>query len=369
MTTLTPTLDAIRERLHQQFLDKADGAIAPKNTTTTPVVDIQEQLFGEPVSDQVPQGKASYTDIIGEGHPSGEYYFTVYKESDWDEAVRPLIPEVDVSHVFDHDYALAILMGIEYDKSVLAFGPPGTGKSETPEQICARIKYPFKFIAGMGGTEPADYVGSPWVTDGNMSWKDAEASFCVRHGVFLLYDEPFKASAQTNMCFQSLLDSRRTLKLYGHPDPIEGNLKAHPKFRMCLADNVRGFGDDMDKYAAEVQDQSTLNRTAYKVLVDYPTAEVEKQILMNRFPEATEFLVKKVVSLAGLLRTAWKKGKVSAPYSLRDTQELVENALHFRNLPLAFTNTYYGVVKEDAERKSIRESWTTVYGTTLPLGA
>jgi MoxR-like ATPase len=363
-TTPTLTVDEIRSRLHKQF----DAKHPNGNIQAAPLVDIHRQLFGEPVQEQVPPDKVAYSDIIGEGHPSGEYYFTVYEESDWDTKVRPLIPEVDEAHVFDHDYALAILMGIEYDKSVFAFGPPGTGKSVTPEQICARIKYPFKFIAGMGGTEPADYIGSPWVADGDMSWKDAEASFCVRHGVFMLYDEPFKASAQTNMCFQSLLDYRRTLKLYGHPDPIEGNLKAHPKFRMCLADNVRGFGDDMAKYAAEVQDQSTLNRTAYKVSVDYPPAEVEEQILMNRFPEATEFLVKKVVSLAGLLRTAWKKGEVSAPYSLRDTQELVENALHFHNLPLAFTSTYYGVVKEDAERQSIQKIWTTVYGTQLTLG-
>jgi MoxR-like ATPase len=306
--------------------------------------------------------KTPYADIVGEAHPSGrEYFFTVYSRDDWDEELQALIPEIEDSHVFDHDYALSILMGIEYGKNVFAYGPPGSGKSVTPSQICARINYPFMFIAGMGGTEPSDYVGSPWVVDGNMEWKDAAASYAVRNGIFLLYDEPFKASAQTNMCFQSLMDGRKELKLYGHPDPIKGNLKAHPKFRMCLADNVRGLGDNMDKYAAEIQDQSFLNRCAYKVHVDYVPADVEERILKSNFPEATHDLLKKVVSLAGLIRTSWKNGDVGMPYSLRDTYEFVQAAIIHRDPAEAFKQTFFGYVQDDQEVKLLRDHWNMVF--------
>lgn len=332
------------------------------NTHTT-----EEVLIAQAVQTIAPEGKVAYSTIIGEAHPLGEFYFTVYEESDWSDEVRHLIPPVDTNHFFDHEYALAILMGIEYGKTVFAFGPPGSGKSVTPAQICARIKYPFMFIAGMGGTEPADYVGSPWVSSGSMEWKDGPASYAVRHGAFLLYDEPFKASAQTNMCFQSLMDSRRTLKLYGHPDPVNGNLVAHPKFRLCLADNVRGFGDEMHRYAAEVQDQSTLNRCAYKVNVDYVPANVETKLLKAKFPEAQDALISRVVQLANLIRAGWKKEEITAPYSVRDTQELVELAIKMGNVPAAFKQTYFGVVNNDSEKTALRDMWKTVFGSATPL--
>lgn len=307
-------------------------------------------------------GKKEYKQIVGQAHPSGKkYWFTVYEPSDWDENVRDLIPESNPHHVFDHDYALSLLMGIEYDKVVFAYGPPGSGKTVTPEQICARLNYPYMFIAGMGGTEPSDYVGSPWVEDGEMKWKDATASFSVRYGTFLLYDEPFKASAQTNMCFQSLTDHRRTLKLYGHPDPINSSLKAHKKFRMCYADNVRGLGDDMDKYAAEIQDQSTLNRSAYKVHVDYVPAKVEKKILHSLYPDATTELINGVVKMAGLVRTGWKKGDISMPYSLRDTQEMVCAALIHEDAAVAFKQTFFGYINDDQEVKALRDMWRMVF--------
>lgn len=365
MTTVTKA-----EEMRKALMDSLarQRGIAPEVEIEAPSM----QLFAdhtEPVLGvtKLAHGLKSYKDIVGEEHPKGEFYFTVYEVSDWDEEVRHLIPSVDDNHVFDHDYALAILMGIEHNKVVFAYGPPGSGKSVTPEQICARINYPFMFIAGMGGTEPSDYVGSPWVKDGSMEWKDGPASYAVRHGIFLLYDEPFKASAQTNMCFQSLMDSRRTLKLYGHPDPIHGSLKAHKNFRLALADNVRGFGDNMDKYAAEIQDQSTLNRCAYKVHVDYVKQEIEQAILARNFPQANADLLKKVVTLANMIRSGWKKGDISAPYSLRDTKEMIEATLFLKDPAAGFRMTYFGAVQDESEVKALRDSFTTVFGRAASL--
>lgn len=354
--------DAIMARLSEQGY-KVDGE--EKATPKKP----SSPMFNAAVVET--DGKKSYKDIIGEVHPddpnSEKYFFTVYSKGDWDDEVKDLIPEVDANHFFDHDYALSVLMGIEYGKPVFAYGPPGSGKSVTPAQVCARINYPFMFIAGMGGTEPSDYVGCPWVKDGSMEWKDGPASYAVRHGAFLLYDEPFKASAQTNMCFQSLMDTRRELKLYGHPDPVKSSLKAHSKFRICLADNVRGLGDDMDKYAAEIQDQSTLNRTAYKVHVDYVPAKVEERLLAAKYPEATDTLIEYVVKLANLIRKGWKKGEVGMPYSVRDTQEFVEAALIHQCPAKAFSQTYYGYISDESEKKAVADMWKVVgfQGITL----
>lgn len=310
------------------------------------------------------RGKVEFAVITGKPHSSGKkHYFSKFK---CPAELKHLIPQVNDGMVFDEDYALAILMALEYNEPAMAYGPPGTGKSQTPEQICARLGRPFMFVSGMGGTEPSDYIGQQTVEDGSLRWVDGDITYAVRHGVTLLFDEPFKCSAQTLMCLQSLMDDRRTIKLYGSTDQTDRTLRAHPAFRILMADNVRGTGDDMHRYSAEVQDQSTLNRHTYKVHVDYPSAEVEGEILRKKYPQATDKLITKVVQLGGLLRTGWKNDDISLPYTLRDTQALVSNALRLQSVAKAFTLTYYQAVREDSEREAVRKAWEMVkFGESL----
>lgn len=359
----TAASDALRSKVAEALAARMAGESKKADYTTTtaaPKAPARPTLFDGEIPQPIGANVKEYAEIIGHPHPNGEFFFTVHNKEDWDEDLQSLIPEIDENMEFDDDLALAILMGIEYDKPVFAYGAPGAGKSVTPEQICARINYPFMFCAGMGGTEPSDYVGSPWVSEGSMEWKDGPMSYAVRRGVFLLYDEPFKASAQTNMCIQSLLDSRRTLKLYGHPDPVKGNLRANGQFRIMLADNVRGSGDQMDKFAAEIQDQSTLNRMVYKVHVPYPSEKAEVQIIKNKYPMITDRLATKIVALANMIRKGWEQGTITMPYSVRDTQELAEQALRFRNPAYAFKMTYFDAISDDVEKKEVEKMWNMV---------
>lgn len=306
-----------------------------------------------------------YADIIGEAHPSGkQFYFskgkTWFDSSDWKPEHAQDIPSVNPHHVFDHTYALALLMSMEHDKPIMAYGPPGCGKSVTPEQVCARVNRPFLFVSGMGGAEPADYIGSPWVTNGSMEWKDGKASYAVRNGYFMLYDEPFKVAAQNNMWCQSLLDDRRVLQLQGHPDPVHGTLKAHERFRIALADNVQGLGDGMDRYAADIQDQSLLSRCTYNVQVDYISQAEEIKILSGMYPTIASDVVGKVVALAALLRNAWKKGTVKKPYSVRDTQTFCGAIQFLGSVSMAFNYTYFQAVQDKAERQAIVEMYNNL---------
>jgi MoxR-like ATPase len=358
MTAIKSSVQAELEAILMGQKGKGEGKVEPVKAEDLVVTKLEV----------VPTvGKVEFEDIIGKPHPSGKHFFTVHDRTSFPSECQDLIPKVNPKFTeFDLDYALAVLMAIEYDKPMLAYGPPGTGKSATPEQICARINYPYMFIQGMGGTEPSDYVGSPWVSEGSMSWKDGPMSWAAQRPVFLLYDEPFKSSAQTNMCMQSLLDDRRTLKLYGHPDPVgKGNLKAHKGFRIGLADNVRGVGDGMDKYAAEIQDQSTLNRCKIKVKVDYPQQKTEETIIKAHCPTLPDALVTKMIQVASKIRAGWKKGEISMPFTLRDTQEWAEQAVMFGSHELAFKMSYLnGIDGEDdtgsAEVKAIKDVFKLV---------
>lgn len=341
----------------------------------TKAAKMEEPVTVEEVKDTGPDPRESdpmmkeYAQIIGTPHPSGRKYFftrgkTWFEKSDWTADHAQDIPEVKEEHVFDHRYALSILLGMELDQPLMAYGPPGCGKSVTPEQVCARVNRPFLFISGMGGAEPADYIGSPWVEDGNMKWKDGKASYAVRNGYFMLYDEPFKVAAQNNMWCQSLLDARRVLQLQGHPDPVHGTLRANPRFRVMLADNTQGLGDGMDRYAADMQDQSLLSRCTLNVQVDYMTVAQEATLLARLYPTMDGGLVDKIASLASLIRAGWKKGTIRKPYSVRDTQTLCMAVMACGSVAMAFDYTYFQAIADDKERAAIKE----LFNNTVKFG-
>ena len=52
------------------------------------------------------------------------------------------VPDLDPSYQFDHDTALAILVGFKHNRRVMIQGYHGTGKSTHIEQVAARLNWP-----------------------------------------------------------------------------------------------------------------------------------------------------------------------------------------------------------------------------------
>lgn len=347
------------------------NAAAQKPAVPAPDLD-HTPMFGEPVvivcTDKVVRKTLKEIFGIEFGDHRDSLKYIVHSPTDFDKHVRHLIPKVDEQIILDPEYTFLIAECLENDKVGFSYGPPGTGKTKSIPQVCARLNYPYMPVAGMGGLDPSDFAGSPWLKDnGAMDWKDGPVATAVRYGVCLAYDEPFKSSAQTNMCFQSLLDDRRVLNLYGHPDPMHSLLKAHKNFRCLMSDNVRGFGDQMDKFAAEVQDQSFLNRVDYIMYLDYMDPEREKSMLHSRFPEAKDKLIDKVVLLANTIRTGWKGGEIKLPFSLRDSILFVESALKYRDVAFAFKSVYYNGIQDVDEQVTVKNLYATVKFEGYPL--
>jgi MoxR-like ATPase len=341
-------------------LKKTREAIEGTPTTPEPSFEAEPVAPPEPWFTPVKTGRKSKGQVtlseIIQTKCVPNYKFSVY---DCPDELKKYIPKIDKNFVPDKEYALALLQAIDMNETLTAYGPPGSGKTETVAQICAWLGRPYIFLSGMGGTDPSDYIGMNTIEDGDMKWCNGDLSFAVENGLVCLFDEPFKCSATTLMCIQSLIDDRRTLKLYGQTDMDKATLPAHPEFRLVLADNVRGVGDNMHKYAAEVQDQSTLNRSMFKVKVGYPEADVEVAILKRKNPTAHPEFLKSVVAIGGLLRKAWEEDSLSLPYSLRDTNNFVRLAMIEGSAAAAFRKTYFNAAS-DEEQLIMKKIWQTV---------
>lgn len=329
----------------------------------------KHSLFNERKESKKKQKQLEYKDIIGESHPDGnKYYFQSFEAEDWPVVIRDMIPEDNENFVLpNHDLNLALLDALDNPgRNLLMVGPPGAGKSEIVPVLCARLGRPFLFISGMAGIEPMDIIGCEKLIGGESKYVYGKLAIAVKNGAVCLYDEPFKSAPAVNMCIQSLLDGRRTLQLYGSVDSGELELQAHPEFRMVLADNVRGTGDGIGDYAAEVQDKSMLNRMFYRKYVDYLHQKAEEKLLRNVFPDITGLFCTKSVQLANLIRKAWRQEEVEMPYSPRDLMAFVGRSLETHDPAAAFKDTYYDILTEQ-EKAVVKQFWKDVdfYAHTL----
>lgn len=297
----------------------------------------------------------SYEDIIGEPHPDGRERVYPVPFSDWeDEAAIPL---PDPLWVPDHSTLPLLLSCVTNGHNGIVVGEPGTGKTKDMREVAARLKMPYHRFPGMEGLEPADLLGQNQLINGKTKFVDGAIMPAVRKGGMLAIDEPFKIPPGTLMALQWLAESdknERSVMLYGHEDEKEIRVKAHPEFRMLLADNCRGTGDNMDLYAAtNVQDQSFINRMDYKMRKTYMPKETEQRAIMTSYPWILPPLAKKMTAFAQLMRTAWNQGAVEMPFSFRELQTWSKAIAEMDGLIVPALDAVYGNILEEGEEKEI----------------
>lgn len=250
-----------------------------------------------------------------------------------------------------------VLAAITHGHNMLVVGPTGAGKTTDIREACARLKIPYARVNGIEGMEFADIGGQIQLSGGETRWVDGPIMPIVRHGGMLAVDEPFKMPPGTLMGMQWLAEpakAGRAVMLYGHPDPDQVKVPAHPEFRMALCDNARGTGDNMDIYAAtNVQDASFINRMQYKLRKEYMDYETECGAVMRKYPYVLKPLAERMVRLAGLMRDAWNQGSVEMPFSFRELETwseiIAENGGDVKDALYAA----YGNMLEDGDERAI----------------
>lgn len=324
-----------------------------------------ESAFETVTSNKIEGDVIMYSDLFGtpDGNFKGkDFPVSVFSEEYWDEEVAHMIPD-EFEHVIDHSVVFPTMMGIETGQPTLLHGAPGTGKTTVIKLIAHKTKRPYIRVNGQAGVEPADYIGSPVITNGTMSYSLGRVGLAVKHGALLAIDEPFKLDAGVMMAFQWMFEKDNpSLLLYGHPDTSQQMLPAHPDFRVVLADNVRGVGDGFAQFAATtVQDSSTLNRMGVRVNVGYLNMESEMDLVRNHLGrigvKLPDTAIRKMVMLANAIRSGWSNGQFEIPYSPRDLISWVDFASKCNDIGMGFLYTYAEGCSEQ-EQQVLRKLWS-----------
>lgn len=354
MSKITMTEAELRNKMIEEIMGKRGGVkpTPPPPPPEPPKPDIEEQT----PDDTLP----FLGDIIGSKAKIFEVRVTPpYKVEDWPEEVRGFIPKKNPYYVYTESYKrfhCAIDLGLK----VALVGPPGTGKDEMAKQYCAIMNVPYQRITGMRNVTPDMVIGHYIMEDSSMKWLPLVAELMARHGGMLVLSEPAAFPPDTFFAFQSALEDNGYLSIMEHPDPNSRMLPINPKTSIVLTSNVRGYGDDVDKYSAtNVMDASTLNRIESMQYVPPMEKEEEVRALTKYIPGINSDTCKKMVQLGNLIRTGWNKGEIEASWSMRNLVAWGKMSKFTGSIAQGFRDTFYDKMS-DKEKETVRKLWRDV---------
>jgi hypothetical protein len=245
------------------------------------------------------------------------------------------IPSKDETYVpfgFFNDLKSIIKSGVFYP--IYIVGLSGNGKTLSVEQACAQLGREMIRVNITKETDETDLIGSYELIDGSTVRREGPVLTAMRRGAILLLDETDYGSERL-LCLQPILEGK------GYFDKKTGEfIIPAPGFNVIATANTKGRGSDDGRYiGANLLNEAFLERFAITVEWDYPTAKIEKSILMNNFEqhsfqeEGLEQFVDKLSLWSEMIRAAFKKddGSCSEIISTRRLVHITKAYMIFKN--------------------------------------
>lgn len=187
------------------------------------------------------------------------------------------IPEIDSTFVRWGEYD-TILKAIESRTffPIYISGLSGNGKTIMVKQACAKLKREYCRVQISPETDEDDLIGGFRLLGGETVFCKGPVIKAMERGCVLLIDEIDRGSNKI-MCLQGILE--------GEPVLIKKTgqiIVPAPGFTVIATANTKGRGSDDGRFsAASFIDEAFLERFVATIEQEYPSASVEKKIVMK----------------------------------------------------------------------------------------
>lgn len=244
---------------------------------------------------------------------------------------KPLIPVKDKNYVAfgNHkDVDLIVKSGVFYPTYIT--GPTGNGKSTMVEQVCANNKKALIRVNLNMMTDEDQLIGSKTLVDGNVQIIEGPVLIAMRSGSTLLLDEIDAGGANTLLCLQPILEGK----------PFYFKLKNElitpaPGFNVFATANTKGKGSDDGRYiGTNILNEAFLERFAVTLNQEYPSAAVEKKIVLNLMQQyncTDDEFADTLVKWADTIRRTFEDGGVDELITTRRLTHVVRAFSIFKN--------------------------------------
>ena len=283
------------------------------------------------------------------------------------------VPEVDETYKFDPDTTLAILAGFNHNRRVMIQGYHGTGKSTHIEQVAARLNWPAVRVNLDSHISRIDLIGKDAIKlkDGKQvtEFHEGILPWALRNPVAIVFDEYDAGRADVMFVIQRVLEHDGKLTLLDQNEIIT----PHSNFRLFATSNTVGIGDTTGLYHGTQQiNQAQMDRWSLVATLNYLSVEVESAIVLAKSPsydsEEGKRVIKQMVTVADLTRTAFMNGDLSTVMSPRTVINWASNTEIFKDVGYAFRLTFLNKCDE-LERQIVAEFFQRCFDEELPESA
>ena len=251
------------------------------------------------------------------------------------------IPLIDPDYRFDAATTEAVLAGFLHGRHVMLQGFHGTGKSSHIEQVAARLRWPLIRINLDGYISRLDLIGRDTITlqEGKQvtAFQEGMLPWALSRPCALLFDEYDAARPDVMFVLQRVLEASGALTLLDQNRVI----LPHPEFRLFATANTVGMGDATGMYhGTNPINQGHMDRWPIVATLNYLEAAEEARIVRAKVPSLSEADAMQMVTLAGLIRTAFANGDLASVMSPRAVIHFAQNREIFANRERAFRYAY-----------------------------
>jgi nitric oxide reductase NorQ protein len=174
---------------------------------------------------------------------------------------------------------------------VMLKGPTGCGKTRFLEYMAWRLKRPLVTVSCHEDLTSSDLVGRFLLEGAETVWQDGPLTRAAKAGAICYLDEIVEARTDSTVVIHSLTDHRRKLTLEKKGEEID----AHDDFLLVISYNPG--------YQTVLKDLKPSTKQRFIGLnFDFPSAEVEKKIIMNEVPGIPAEIATKLVATGNKAR-------------------------------------------------------------------
>lgn len=223
-----------------------------------------------------------------------------------------------------------IVAKVSRGNNVYLYGPAGSGKSHTAEQVADALGLDFYGQTTIQFAHDVRGYG-----DAGGKFQDTPFYKAFAFGGLYFQDEYDRSNAEAAIVLNSALAN-------GWYDfPIVGRVEAHPNFRFMAAGNTLMTGADEEYVTGQEIDASSRDRFAYFFEVDY-SHEVELRIAHGN---------ENIVSFVEDVRQAIKQTGIKHVVSYRATAAMTDEVENENNLVACCDESIFKALDVDARRE------------------
>lgn len=309
---------------HPMGIEKLNWLLSKENVVSRGVYDLSAAMAGVtamPAPANMPQPVA---EIISK--PVAK----TLMQAKLEVTVDNLVPRADPTYVpFGFYKDLIKVLKSENFYPTFISGLSGNGKTTMVEQACAKLKREVMRVNISVETDEDDLIGGNTLVDGNVVYREGPVLTAMKRGAILILDEIDRGSNKL-MCMQAILEG----KPYFNKKTGETVYPAKG-FNVIATANTKGKGSDDGKFiSAQILDDAFLERFAITVEQEYPSAKVEKQIIMNKMEKAgaiDEEFADNLVTWAEIIRKTFYDGGIDDLISTRRLEHIVNAFAMFKS--------------------------------------